>query len=388
MAITDVYARVNLATSKLDLRIVNGTGAITTGTVRVTAPDGQYYYAFGTISNFVAYTGTLTASASTTTSWFASIDLPLDINLAVQLGLYKVDINYNNGGNLSYTGALSTAGFTYAFCSIPVPTPNATVDCINGQAIFGDITGYGYTVNNAIPVITRTMIVEKMGGLPADNTPPLEGWDEWTYTGSTTTIPDSGAVLAYPYLYSGVGENGYRVNVAVTLLYDFGTFFLYTESTKESYFDVTCEKGICDLFCGINTLKLQFEATAEGSPQYEYLKNKLLMITLYRTLFLEAYRCGSEDVKISSLNKIREIGAFTSNCCGDTENFQISPYKLCDCDSDWKERPLTNASTQAPSGYAYKIGDKAYDANFTYLYVNTGVWERQALQVAVWDFTT
>lgn len=381
MALTSITAKVNLTTSKLELQFVNAAPAITAGSVRILAPDDQYYYGFGTSVNFAASTGTLVVNASAISAWLVAIDLPLDINGAVQLGTYKVDCNYTAGGALSYSGVLSTAGFPYMLCDIPEPKPGVTVDCINAQAVFADQTGFGYILNSATPTISRTMTVQKMNGLPSGSTPPLSGWVGWTYTGLSTTIGDTGATLGYPNLYSGVGTGGYKVTVSVVLTYDYGTWQLTTSMSKNEVFDVTCDKTLCDLFCGINTLKMNMEDSIDNTKKYNELRNKWLDINLYRNLMLEAYRCNNATVKASAFNKIKEIGGFTENCCGSNDaDFQISAYQLCDCADLLVEVPQFNTSIAAFSGYVYKIGDATRDANYNYYYLGIGVWGRDAIQ--------
>ena len=354
-----------------------GTPVLTHGVVRVTSPTGAELYTAGNNASTFNTPSTATSPDFNSMAGSISINIPLDVNGAPQAGEYTVEMRAWEGTN---TIAAPSRVFTYFPLTLPTPQAGDQEDIYNpitAQLYFQDIRGYGYKVNNATPTISRVIAISKVNGLPSSPTP--SGWTGWTRTATTTTILDSGILLEFPELYQGA----YSYSITSTLTYNFGTFILIGTTSTSKVYNIEADNNICNIFCAVNTLKKQWENAVEqgNTTEANKLYQTLNTASIYINIFNQAYRCMDQDTKNSTLNYLTKILNVTESCCGaNSENSQIKLYRLCDCDPMWVQVPANSTSLIAANGYEYKIGDRAYDANYTYLYVGIGQWTRIANQ--------
>lgn len=363
MSIAISSPTMNLVTGKFNISATISTTTINTGTLRITAPDGLYYYSAG--NNATTFTnGTGSDIAGVAGSYTNNIiDIPLDANGVVQAGLYKLDYNYKEGVPvLNYSGVLSSAGWTYCF-EDPELSVSVSVNCDIPIAVFADATDY--EVEDVIPTITGTMVLSKTNDTP-------------TFTPVSTVV--SG--INTNYTLTGEFYAGYYTIVLTSnLTYAFTNHNVFTTLTlTDNALQVACDEDTCTLLCAYNTLKLNLDDTLTTNPKlYLQYIQKATLLNFYNGGYWAAVKCKDDTSKAAYIAKIQALIGFNSNCCGGDENYQIKSVSLCDCRQP-VEAPELATSTTDSDGNAYVAGDIAYDQDYIYRYDAIGVWTRAQKQ--------
>ncbi len=351
MSIVVASPTMNLVTGKFNISAVISTTTIVTGTVRITAPDGNYYYSSGnSASTFSLGTGSdLAGVAGTHTQ--NTINLPLDVNGNPQQGEYVFDYNYKEGSPvINYT----PISWTYCF-SAPTISLIVTVNCSVPVASFQDTTDYD--VNGTTPTTTRAAVLTKNNNTPT--------FGSVNFTGETYLLAGE--------FYAGL----YTVAMTTTLTYAFTNHNVYTQITgTNNALSVQCDTSACSMKCAISTLLTNMEASQTTNPKlYLQYEKQLILVNGYYNQYLLSVMCKDTTTRDSALAKVQAITGVTTGCCGSDENYLIIATTLCDCRGP-VEFPETSSSTTDSEGEAYVILDTAYENGYIATYTGIGVWQR------------
>ena len=246
----------------------------------------------------------------------ASYTLSTDSQNNLRHGLYTITDAITETG----VGVIDTIVTIFSYCfDIPTIQIVHTVDC--GTANYTVTDGTSYSVDEVSP----TFVNGYQLSLLKDNNKPV-------VVSRTTEI--NTITLGYPDLYAGFYTATLKTG---ELSYQYSGYKVQVQFTGTSKYDVQCDKGICDIFCGINTLRKNMESAKLTNPtQYIKLRDLFVLISAYVETYYMAKKCKNETEASAILNMIKSLGGFTDNCCGgDLENYQIIAFDSCGCtDSD------------------------------------------------------
>lgn len=257
------------------------------------------------------------------------VSLPLDSKGNIRKGTYKVDYL---GINTPYQDVIP-----YCF-EQPVIDLAFALDCQTATLSVTDETEY--VIDDVEPQMNNyELSLQKRNSLPF---------------AIFRSSQSKSITLATPDLYAGE----YRATVKTgEMLYIFTDYQAKATITQTKDYNAQCDKGVCDLFCGINTLRKKMEEVKPTNPTlWKELKDTYVLIMAYVENYYLAKKCKNETQASDILNKIKLLGNFTENCCeGDKENYQIIPFDACGCTD------ATNPNSCEPFINSY-LGD---------VYVNT-----------------
>lgn len=378
--------------SALTLKFNNSSSGSDSGkyVVRVKAPDGQYYYFNGNTALTFASPNTATTPDFTTTGGNATMSAPLDTYGNIQNGTYLIDMNVWDITSSSLVQM--TQQVVSFFFKKPTFALTGIIDCANATLSLKDETDYTfapsfivgslYTLGLSKNLLTGTNPDGIIVTLPSTYNQTLTLSD--TGVSAITTIQEEVAITNP--LYAGL----YTLSLIGTLLWTQGngtSAYNISLTINESIdYTAACVGGICSVKCGIESLNAKYiSAISNGDTgTANYALNQLTEISIQLTILNLAAQCMDTDIVNACLAQIQKIGNFNSTCCNsDIINYLIQPYFICACETInntfvYRIVPATAASTVDSSGNPYNLGDQAYDANYFYLYRNTGVWKRNA----------
>lgn len=392
MALTPLLGtkQYNIVGSTIDL--TNNSSGADSGkwVVRMTAPDGLYYYFNGNNASTFANPNIATTPDFTTITGTTSGSLPLDSNGNIQNGTYLFDMNlYNTTSSSLSSMTQQTVSFCYHAVDFKL-TP--TIDCINAKLTVTDETDYTFATSFIVGS-SYTLSLSKdvlTGTLPNGQTVTLDSSYNQSFsltgTGVTAIITTEESVIITNPLYAGA----YTVGLTGELIWTTGTgtsaYNTALEIDETVAYTAACVGGVCDVKCGVASVESQYKLAKDtgdikGAAELAY---KLTLISDYLALFNLASKCIDTDLATYALKQVQAIGNFNSGCCKFGDNYLIEPYYDCDCvpvnmTFVYRQVPASATSTSDASSVAYNLGDQAYDANYWYIYVNNASWKRVAL---------